>query len=117
MKNYFVYIMANEARTIYMGVTNNLELRVHQHKAKAIEGFTSRYSLDKLVYYAVTDDVREAIAGEKRIKGWTRAKKVALIEETNPYWDDLSAGWYSDSRQLRREGDSSLRSEGVQKVG
>jgi putative endonuclease len=111
MKDYFVYIMANEARTIYVGVTNDLERRVYQHKAKAIEGFTSRYSLDKLVYYAATTDVREAIAGEKRIKGWTRAKKVALIEETNPYWDDLSAGWYASSKHGSQESDSSLRSE------
>jgi putative endonuclease len=69
MKEYFVYIMANEARTVYVGVTNNLERRVYQHKSKVVKGFTSRYGLDKLVYFAETNDVREAIEGEKRIKG------------------------------------------------
>jgi putative endonuclease len=111
MKEYFVYIMANEARTIYVGVTNSLERRVYQHKNNSAEGFTSRYGLHKLIYYAATTDVREAIEGEKRIKGWTRAKKVALIEETNPGWNDLSARWYSDSKQNRGDSDSSLRSE------
>jgi putative endonuclease len=111
MKEYFVYIMANEARTIYVGVTNSLERRVYQHKNKLVEGFTSMYGLHKLVYYAATNAVREAIAWEKRIKGWTRAKKVALIEETNPHWDDLSAGWYSESKQIPWDSDSSLRSE------
>ena len=96
MKEYYVYIMANEPRTIYVGVTNSLERRIYEHKNKLVVGFTSRYDLTKLVYYASTNDMREAIAREKQIKGWTRAKKVALIEEMNPYWDDLAAGWYAD---------------------
>jgi putative endonuclease len=96
MKEYWVYIMANENRTIYVGITNNLEKRVYQHKEGSVEGFTSRYKLTKLVYYASTNDVREAITREKQIKGWTRAKKVALIEEMNPYWEDLSLSWYAN---------------------
>jgi putative endonuclease len=96
VREYYVYIMANKARTLYVGVTNNLERRVYEHKGKLVEGFTSKYGLNELVYYASTNDVREAIAREKQIKGWTRAKKVALIEEMNLYWEDLAAGWYSE---------------------
>ena len=99
MRDYYVYIMTNKARTLYVGVTNNLEQRVAQHKEKLIEGFTSRYGLNELAYYASTNDVREAIAREKQIKGWTRAKKIVLIEEMNPNWDDLSATWFSDPKQ------------------
>jgi putative endonuclease len=111
VKEYYVYIMANEARTLYMGVTGNLEGRVYQHKNKLVKGFTSKYGLHKLVYCASTNDVREAIAEEKRIKGWSRAKKVALIEEMNPGWEDLSATWYSNNKQPGKDSDSSLRSE------
>ena len=99
MRDYYVYIMTNKARTLYVGVTNNLEQRVAQHKEKLVEGFTSRYGLNELAYYASTNDVREAIAREKQIKGWTRAKKIVLIEEMNPNWDDLSATWFSDPKQ------------------
>jgi putative endonuclease len=103
--------MTNKARTLYVGVTNNLERRIAQHKEKQIESFTSRYGLIELAYYAATNDIREAIAREKQIKGWTRAKKIALIEGMNPNWDDLSATWYSQPEQSGSEGDSSLRSE------
>jgi putative endonuclease len=94
-KQYYVYIMTNDYRTLYIGVTNNLERRVYQHKHKLIEGFTAKYNLTRLAYYTSTDDVREAIAREKQLKGRTRAKKIALIEEVNPMWDDLSSGWYT----------------------
>jgi putative endonuclease len=97
MKQYYVYIMSNVARTIYTGVTNDLERRVYEHKHKLIEGFTSKYDLTWLVYYAETNDIREAITREKQIKGWIRAKKVALIEETNPGWLDLSESWGKES--------------------
>jgi putative endonuclease len=91
---YYVYIMSNATRTIYVGVTSNLEQRVHQHKSKISEGFTAKYNVTWLVYYASTNDVREAIAREKQIKGWNRNKKVALISEFNPEWRDLSLDWY-----------------------
>src|SRR5215210_4405192 len=94
MKTYYVYIMASQSRTLYVGVTNNLERRVHEHKHKLIEGFTSKYNINKLVYYAETNDVRDAITREKEIKGWLRKKKKALIEDANPDWQDLSASWY-----------------------
>ena len=103
-RRYYTYIMANVARTIYVGVTSNLEARVYQHQQKSHPGFTSRYGLDRLVYAEETTDVREAIAREKQIKGWRRAKKVALIESVNPKWEDLSAEWYGGT-------DSSLHSE------
>lgn len=95
MKYYYVYIMTNKSRTLYTGVTNNLERRVGEHKSKAIPGFTSKYNITKLVYYEEGSDINVAIAREKQIKGWLRAKKIALIESTNPEWRDLSEDWYS----------------------
>jgi putative endonuclease len=87
---YYVYIMANRARTLYVGATSNLARRVRQHKSGLIPGFTSRYGLNRLVYFEVTSDVLAALQREKQIKGWLRPKKVALIESVNPHWDDLS---------------------------
>ena len=83
--------MSSESGILYVGVTNNLMIRVQQHKSKTIEGFTKRYNVTRLVYHAEFGDVNAAIAAEKRIKGWTRSKKIALIEEMNPNWRDLSA--------------------------
>jgi len=94
MKTYFVYIMTNKSKTLYTGVTNDLERRVHEHKNKQIPGFTGKYNLTKLVYYEEGNDINMAIAREKQIKGWLRAKKIALIEAKNPEWKDLSFEWY-----------------------
>lgn len=93
MKQFYVYIMANRSRTLYTGVTNDLQRRVFEHKHKLIPGFTQKYNITNLVYYEATGDVREAIAREKQIKGWLRAKKVALIESVNSDWRDLSEDW------------------------
>ncbi|MBI2181217.1 MAG: GIY-YIG nuclease family protein [Deltaproteobacteria bacterium] len=93
MSQYYVYIMTNKSRTLYTGVTNNLERRVYEHKQKLIPGFTSKYNISRLVYFEATEDIRAAIEREKQIKGWLRSKKVALIESVNPTWADLSAGW------------------------
>ena len=93
MKDYFVYIMANRSGTIYTGVTNDLARRVYEHKTKQGSIFTSKYKINKLVYYQKTTDINSAIAREKQIKGWLRSKKVALIESTNQDWDDLSQDW------------------------
>jgi putative endonuclease len=95
MKQYYVYIMTNKSRTLYTGVTNNLERRVDEHKSKTIPGFTARYNITQLVYYEEGDDVNVAIAREKQIKGWLRAKKIALIESINPEWHDLSEDWHT----------------------
>lgn len=94
MKQYYVYIMTNHSRTLYTGVTNNLERRVYEHKQKLVPGFTKKYNVTMLVYYEETPDVREAIAREKQIKGWLRSKKIALIESLNPNWEDLGAEWF-----------------------
>ena len=97
MRDYYVYIMTNRSRTLYTGVTNNLERRVFEHKNHLIEGFTKKYKITKLVYYETTTDVKSAISREKQIKGWLRAKKIALIEEANQEWRDLSEDWKQPS--------------------
>ena len=76
-------------------MTNDLHQRVYQHKQKLINGFTKKYNLYKLVYYAETDDVGYAIQREKEIKGWSRKKKKQLIDSLNPNWSDLAKDWYS----------------------
>jgi putative endonuclease len=87
---YFVYIMTNQHHTVlYTGVTNDLVRRVIQHREKMIPGFTTRYNVDKLVFYEATSDVRSAIAREKQIKGGSRRRKIALIEGMNPRWREL----------------------------
>ena len=96
-EQYYVYIMTNKSRTLYTGITDNLERRVYEHKKKLFEGFTKRYNTTKLVYYEVTSDLRAAIDREKQIKGWLRRKKIALIEAINPQWTDLSEGWFRDA--------------------
>ena len=90
MKTYAAYILANRSRTLYTGMMGDLQQRVEQHKSKEIEGFTKRYAIDQLVFYELHSTATEAIAREKKIKGWIRAKKIALIEENNPGWHDLS---------------------------
>jgi putative endonuclease len=95
MNEYYVYIMANQSGTLYTGVTNDLERRVYQHKNKLIEGFTKRYNITQLVYFASTADVTVAIAREKQIKGMLRTKKIELIKTINPYLKDLSEGWFT----------------------
>ena len=92
-KTYYVYIMSSKRKIIYTGVTSNLIQRVYQHKHKLIKGFTKRYNIDQLVYYAETNDVMEAICREKKIKGWLRSKKIELIESVNPKWKDLAEDW------------------------
>jgi len=88
---YYVYILTNKSNNVlYTGVTRDLEKRVYEHKSKLVDGFTKKYNVDKLVYYDYTTDVKSAIAREKQIKGWLRAKKIALIEGVNPQWRDLS---------------------------
>ena len=94
-RNYYVYILTNRSKTLYVGVTNNLERRMYEHKAKAVPGFTSKYNITRLVHYEQTSDVTSAIEREKQIKGWLRVKKEALIESSNPLWKDLSRDWHT----------------------
>jgi putative endonuclease len=91
--NYYVYIMASPSRTLYVGVTNNLERRVWEHRHKAFAGFTAKYDVSRLVWSEWHTQINDAIAREKQIKGWSRAKKLALIEAENPRWWDLSRDW------------------------
>jgi len=91
---YFVYIMTNRSKTLYIGVTNNLVRRVREHKMRIGSGFTVKYNLDRLVYFERFEDVRNAIEREKRIKCWLRIKKIALVVSMNPAWKDLSEEWY-----------------------
>ena len=101
-KIFFTYIATNKRDTVlYTGVTSDIYQRMDQHKKKVIRGFTEKYNVGKLVFCEAFSTPLDAIAAEKRIKGWTRAKKIKLIEEKNPEWKDL----------LDVERDSSLRSE------
>ena len=106
-KQYYVYIMTNKSRTLYTGVTNNLERRVYEHKHKLLDGFTKKYNITRLVYYEATTDIQSAIAREKQIKGWLRAKKIALIESENPQWQDISLEWFSTEDSSSPKGNSS----------
>lgn len=91
MRTFFVYIMTNKVHTVlYTGVTNNILRRNYEHKNKIVEGFTKKYNVNKLVFYKEFATALEAIAEEKRIKGWTRQKKINLINSINSTWRDLS---------------------------
>lgn len=97
MREYYVYIMTNRSGTMYVGVTNDLDRRVHEHKAGLSE-FTARYRMHRLLYFESTSDVRDAIAREKQIKPWRREKKFRLIRTQNPRLLDLSEPWATASR-------------------
>lgn len=103
MRDFYVYMVSNDAKTLYIGVTNNLERRMYEHKNKLIRGFTEKYDIARLVYFETTSDIKSAIDREKQLKGWLRSKKITLIEQSNPGWDDLSLSW-----KLQIEPDPSL---------
>ena len=94
--HYYVYILTNGARTLYVGVSKDLMRRVYEHKHKLGGGFTAKYNVNWLAYYEEVSDIRSAIEREKQIKGWRRSKKIELIEGFNPDWKDLSLGWYDE---------------------
>lgn len=98
---YYVYIIASIARALYTGMTSRIAARVWEHKSGTFEGFTSHFHGCRLVYVESFDDVRTAIAREKQIKRWRREKKVALIEQINRDWHDLSDGWYDSGAPAR----------------
>lgn len=92
--NYYVYIVASAKNgTLYIGVTNNLERRIYEHKNGLIDGFTKQYNVKILVHYEQTNDILSAISREKQLKSWNRKWKIELIETNNPNWDDLSVNW------------------------
>jgi putative endonuclease len=87
---YYVYLLASRRYgTLYLGVTNNLGRRIHEHKTKSVKGFTAEYCVDKLVWYETYEQIDEAITREKSLKKWRRDWKIRLIEEMNPDWEDL----------------------------
>jgi putative endonuclease len=90
-KIYYVYFLSNwNNKVIYVGVTNDLDRRLYEHKNKLVPGFTAKYNLNKLVYFEETQDINAAIAREKEIKKWRREKKDKLVNQLNPNWRDLS---------------------------
>jgi putative endonuclease len=93
-RSYCVYIMGSLSGTLYIGFTGNLHKRVFEHKFHQMEGFTNKYDVERLLFWASYDDVHKALAREKQLKGWSRAKKIALIESRNPHWLDLAKEWY-----------------------
>lgn len=96
-RSCYVYILTNwNNHVMYIGVTNNLERRVYEHKRKLIKGFTCKYNVTKLVYFECTNDVCAALSREKEIKKWRREKKNNLVLSVNPEWKDLSDGWFQD---------------------
>ena len=92
-RRYCVYIMASRSLNLYTGVTDNIFRRALEHKSGKIEGFTKKYHINRLVYYETFKYIGNAIAREKQIKAWTRAKRIALIKSLNPTWQDLAEGW------------------------
>jgi len=90
---YWTYIVASSSGTLYIGMTNDLYVRVAQHKSGEIEGFSSKYGCHRIVYWESFDEVVQAINREKQLKGWRRSKKIALIEWMNPRWEDLAEKW------------------------
>jgi putative endonuclease len=87
---HFIYILASLKGTLYTGFTNNLTVRMEQHRAGVVNSFSRKYRTLKLVYVEVAESAEAAFARERQIKRWRREKKVALIERNNPYWEDLS---------------------------
>jgi putative endonuclease len=92
-RNYYTYIVASPSRTLYIGVTGDLETRIRQHKSKECKGFSATCGCNRLVFVETYEMPEAAINREKQLKGWTRAKKVSLIERTNSDWIDLSEKW------------------------
>ena len=108
--DFYVYILASRSGVLYVGVTNDLERRVWQHKHHVVPGFTDHYNVTRLVYFEATSSIRSAIEREKQIKRWRREKKERLIATTNPQWRDLAESWWNEERLEcagRDEGDPS----------
>ena len=97
---YHVYILSSASRVLYTGMTNDLRRRVFEHQSMHVPGFTQKYHVTHLMYCEAFRDLRDAIAREKQIKAWTRAKRIALIEKLNPHWRDLSADWLAKSNDI-----------------
>lgn len=110
-RTFTIYILASLSRRLYVGVTNDLVRRLYEHRTSISPSFTARYRINRLVYFEQTANARSAIQRETQIKGWSREKKLALIESTNAAWLDLSKDWFDTSGPQAQRVDSSLRSE------
>jgi putative endonuclease len=97
MREYHIYILASWTRVLYVGVTSNIRMRIAEHRAGKVRGFSAQYRVTRLVYAESTPHVLVALAREKQIKGWARHKKLALIESLNPEWLDLASEWFDGS--------------------
>jgi len=96
-KTYYVYILSSKRNgTLYIGITNDLERRIYEHKNHLVKGFTGKYNVSNLVYFEQTDDIQVALQREKQLKKWNRKWKIELIEKINPEWKDLSRNWIPD---------------------
>jgi putative endonuclease len=104
MRTYYVYMVASLQKALYVGVTNDLRRRIYEHKTGLIPGFTTRYRVNRLVYYEAHGDIRAAITREKQLKGWLRKRKVALIEAQNAEWEDLADRIGLPHSATRRDG-------------
>ena len=94
VRYYFVYILTNKYNTVlYVGVTNNLERRIFEHKNGLTDGFSKKYKLTKLIYFEEFNSINDALVSEKKIKGWLRKKKIELINSKNPQWKDLAVSF------------------------
>jgi putative endonuclease len=98
--HYYVYIVASRTHVLYVGVTNNVWRRTEEHREAEVPGFTADYRCHRLVWFECCRYINNAIAREKQIKRWGRAKKIWLVEQTNPTWADLSEAWRKDTADL-----------------
>ncbi|MGO9589099.1 MAG: GIY-YIG nuclease family protein [Candidatus Acidiferrales bacterium] len=115
-KRYYVYILASRSRNLYTGVTGHLQRRLLEHRQNLIPGFTSRYRIFRLVHFEVFRDIRNAIAREKEIKAWRRQKKIRLIEQENPTWEDLAAVVPAKDYTSRSKSEASQATNGEEKA-
>ena len=100
---YFVYLLSSKSRVLYTGVTSDLIRRTHEHRTRALPGFTRRYAVNRLVWFECTPNAAAAVAREREIKGWRRDQKIRLIETANAAWLDLAADWFeAPSSQIPR---------------
>jgi putative endonuclease len=112
-KTYFIYILSNESRMLYIGVTNDVTRRALEHKSKSVPGFTLRYNLHKLVYFEEFGNINAAIAREKQLKGWLRSKKVALVNSKNPLWKDLAEAQSQSGARFKKLASMATRSQRI----
>ncbi len=111
-RTYFVYLLSSHSRALYTGVTNDLVRRVAEHRAGLGSRFTAKYRITRLVHFEATENAYAAISREKQIKGWSREKKLRLVERMNPDWRDIAVDWIFQSLDLPRRVPRALRSSG-----